>query len=166
MFIFYFDQYGFKGVYLMAANLYGRNDNFHPLNGHVIPALMQKFSNWTVGDDPVQCWGTGTPRREFLYVDDLADACLFAMENYSNAELLNVGSGQDVTIKELAETVAGVVGYSGDIVWDTTRPDGTPKRPLDYSKLLKKGWKPKYNLLDGLRETYKWYVENTLDQTK
>lgn len=162
----YYKQYGFKGVSLMPANLYGPNDNFHPLNGHVIPALMQKFSNWTVGDDPVTCWGTGTPRREFLYVDDLADACLFAINHYEKAELLNVGSGEDVTIKELAETIADVVGYPGKIEWDTSKPDGTPKRPLDYSKLMERGWKPKYKLLDGLREAYQWYTENINIQTK
>ena len=162
----YYKQYGFKGVSLMPANLYGPNDNFHPMNGHVIPALLQKFNNWTVGDSPVTCWGTGTPRREFLYVDALADACLFAMENYESAELLNVGSGEDVTIAELANMVANVTGYTGKIEWDTSKPDGTPKRPLDYSKLLDKGWKPKYNLQDGLRETYKWFIENNDIQTR
>lgn len=125
----YYKQYGFKSVSLMPANLYGPNDNFHPMNGHVIPAMMQKFNNWTQGDDPVTCWGTGDPRREFLHVDDLADACLFAMEQYSQAELLNVGSGEDVSIKELAEMMARVTGYPGEIRWDVSKPDGTPKRP-------------------------------------
>ena len=162
----YYKQYGFKGVSLMPANLYGPNDNFHPLNGHVIPAMMQKFNNWQQGDDPVTCWGTGTPRREFLHVDDLADACLFAMENYSAAELLNVGSGEDVSIKELAEMMASITGYPGEINWDTSKPDGTPKRPLDYKKLLEKGWKPNYKLLEGLRKTYNWYIANTDLQTR
>ena len=162
----YYKQYGFKGVSLMPANLYGPNDNFHPLNGHVIPAMMQKFNNWQQGDDPVTCWGTGTPRREFLHVDDLADACLFAMENYSAAELLNVGSGEDVSIKELAEMMASITGYPGEIKWDTSKPDGTPKRPLDYTKLLDKGWKPNYKLMDGLRKTYEWYIANTDLQTR
>jgi len=162
----YYKQYGFKSVSLMPANLYGPNDNFHPMNGHVIPAMMQKFNNWTQGDDPVTCWGTGDPRREFLHVDDLADACLFAMEQYSQAELLNVGSGEDVSIKELAEMMARVTGYPGEIRWDVSKPDGTPKRPLDYTKLLDKGWKPNYKLLDGLRKTYDWYVTNTDIQTR
>jgi GDP-L-fucose synthase len=162
----YYKQYGFKSVSLMPANLYGPNDNFHPMNGHVIPAMMQKFNNWTQGNDPVTCWGTGDPRREFLHVDDLADACLFAMDNYSQAELLNVGSGEDVSIKELAEMIAKVTGYPGDICWDVSKPDGTPKRPLDYTKLLEKGWKPNYKLLDGLRKTYEWYTANTDIQTR
>ena len=162
----YYKQYGFESVSLMPANLYGPNDNFHPMNGHVIPAMMQKFNNWTEGNDPVTCWGTGSPRREFLHVDDLADACLFAMDNYSQAELLNVGSGEDVSIKELAETIAKVTGYPGEICWDVSKPDGTPKRPLDYTKLLEKGWKPNHKLLDGLRKTYEWYIANTDIQTR
>jgi GDP-L-fucose synthase len=162
----YYKQYGFESVSLMPANLYGPNDNFHPMNGHVIPAMMQKFNNWTEGNDPVTCWGTGSPRREFLHVDDLADACLFAMDNYSQAELLNVGSGEDVSIKELAEMIAKVTGYPGEICWDVSKPDGTPKRPLDYTKLLEKGWKPNHKLLDGLRKTYEWYIANTDIQTR
>ncbi len=162
----YYKQYGFKSVSLMPANLYGPNDNFHPMNGHVIPAMMQKFNNWTQGDDPVTCWGTGDPRREFLHVDDLADACMFAMEQYSQAELLNVGSGEDVSIKDLAEMMARVTGYPGEIRWDTSKPDGTPKRPLDYTKLLEKGWKPNYKLLEGLRKTYDWYIAQTDIQTR
>jgi len=162
----YYKQYGFKSVSLMPANLYGPNDNFHPMNGHVIPAMMQKFNNWAQGDDPVTCWGTGDPRREFLHVDDLADACLFAMEQYSQAELLNVGSGEDVSIKDLAEMMARVTGYPGEICWDTSKPDGTPKRPLDYTKLLEKGWKPNHKLLEGLRKTYDWYIAQTDIQTR
>ena len=160
----YHKQYGFKGVSLMPANLYGPNDNFHPENGHVIPALMTKLNNAT--EDVVTCWGDGTPMREFLYVDDLADACMFAMEHYENAELLNVGSGQDVSIFHLAHKVAAVTGYKGKIEWDTSRPNGTPKRPLDYSKLTAKGWKPKYTLEQGLAEAYKWFIEHTFIQTK
>ena len=160
----YNKQYGFKGVSLMPCNLYGPNDNFHPENGHVIPALMTKFNNATT--DSVTCWGDGTPMREFTYVDDLADACLFAMDHYENAELINVGSGQDVSIKDLANMVAGVVGYDGNIEWDTSRPNGTPKRPLDYSKISSLGWKPKYTLAEGLRKTYEWFCEHTYIQTK
>ena len=177
----YRKQYGFKGVSLMPANLYGPNDNFHPENGHVIPALMTKFNNACItpsnpdeSDEiesqkqelTVTCWGDGTPMREFLYVDDLADACMFAMEHYENAELLNVGSGQDVSIFHLAHKVAAVTGYKGKIEWDTSRPNGTPKRPLDYSKLTAKGWKPKYTLEQGLAEAYKWFIEHTFIQTK
>ena len=144
----YNKQYGFKGVSLMPCNLYGPNDNFHPENGHVIPALMQKFNNATT--ESVTCWGDGTPTREFMYVDDLADACLFAIENYSNAELINVGSGQDISIFHLAHKVAALTGYNGKIEWDTERPNGTPKRPLDYNKITEKGWKPNYTLDQGL----------------
>ena len=161
----YNKQYGFKGVSLMPSNLYGPGDNFHPENGHVIPALMQKFNSAVKGESVV-CWGDGTPMREFTYVDDLADACLFAMDHYENAELINVGSGQDVSIKDLANMVAGVVGYDGDIEWDTDRPNGTPKRPLDYSKISSLGWKPKYSLAKGLQKTYEWFCEHTFIQTR
>ena len=155
----YNKQYGFKGVSLMPSNLYGIGDKFHPDNGHVIPAMITKFSN--SNGKSVTFWGDGTPMREFLYADDLADACLFAMDRFENAELINVGSGENVSIESLASTIAGVVGYHGDIQWDTTRPNGTPKRPLDYSKMTELGWKPKHNLHDGLKKTYQWFIENT-----
>ena len=160
----YNKQYGFKGVSLMPCNLYGPNDNFHPDNGHVIPALMQKFNNATT--ESVTCWGDGTPTREFMYVDDLADACLFAVENYSNGELINVGSGQDISIFHLAHKVAALTGYNGKIEWDTERPNGTPKRPLDYNKITEKGWKPNYTLDQGLEKTYLWFQQATHLQTK
>ena len=160
----YNKQYGFKGVSLMPCNLYGPNDNFHPENGHVIPALMTKFNNATT--DSVTCWGDGTPTREFMYVDDLADACLFAVENYSNAELINVGSGQDISIFHLAHKVAALTGYNGKIEWDTERPNGTPKRPLDYNKITEKGWKPNYTLDQGLEEAYLWFQQATNLQTR
>jgi len=160
----YNKQYGFKGVSLMPSNLYGPGDNFHPDNGHVIPALMTKFNNAT--SNVVTCWGDGTPMREFTYVDDLADACLFAMDHYENAELINVGSGQDVSIKDLAKMVSRVVGYTGNIEWDTNRPNGTPKRPLDYSKISSLGWEPKYTLGEGLKKTYEWFCQHTYVQTK
>lgn len=155
----YNKQYGFKGVSLMPSNLYGIGDNFHPDNGHVIPSMMTKFSN--SDGSIVTFWGDGTPMREFLYADDLADACLFAMDHFENAELINVGSGENVSIKDLANTVASVVGYSGEIEWDTSRPNGTPNRPLDCSKMTELGWKPKHKLYDGLKKTYQWFVENT-----
>ena len=161
----YNKQYGFKGVSLMPSNLYGPGDNFHPENGHVIPALIQKFNNAEEGK-PVVCWGDGTPMREFTYVDDLADACLFAMNHYENAELINVGSGEDVSIKDLANMVARVVGYDGEIEWDTSRPNGTPKRPLDYSKISNLGWEPKHSLPQGLQKTYDWFCENIHLQVK
>ena len=160
----YNKQYGFKGVSLMPSNLYGPGDNFHPENGHVIPALIQKFNNAT--SNVVTCWGDGTPMREFTYVDDLADACLFAMDHYENAELINVGSGEDVSIMDLAKMVARVVGYKGLIEWDTNRPNGTPKRPLDYSKISDLGWKPKYTLAEGLYKTYDWFCEHIDIQTR
>ena len=160
----YHKQYGFKGVSLIPSNLYGPGDNFHPENGHVIPALIQKFNNST--DNTVTCWGDGTPMREFTYVDDLADACLFAMDHYENAELINVGSGQDVSIFDLAHKVAGVTGYNGKIEWDTDRPNGTLKRRLDYSKITSKGWKPKYTLIEGLQKTYEWFCQHTYIQTR
>lgn len=155
----YNKQYGFKSVSLMPSNLYGIGDNFHPNNGHVIPAMMTKFNQ--PNGKTVTFWGDGTPMREFLYADDLADACLFAMEHFENAELINVGSGENVSIENLARTIAGVVGYTGEIEWDTSRPNGTPNRPLDYSKITELGWKPKHNLHEGLKKTYRWFIENT-----
>lgn len=155
----YNKQYGFKGVSLMPSNLYGIGDNFHPDNGHVIPAMMTKFNN--SNGKSVTFWGDGTPMREFLYADDLADACLFAMDHFENAELINVGSGENISIQNLANIIAGVVGYNGDIEWDTSRPNGTPNRPLDYSKMTELGWKPKHSLQQGLKKTYQWFIENT-----
>ena len=163
----YNKQYGFKGVSIMPCNLYGMGDNFHPENSHVIPGLIRRFHEAkadVVEDTPptptVECWGDGTPMREFMYSDDIADACVFAMDHYENAELINVGSGEDVSIKELAETIASVTGYKGQIVWDTTKPNGTPKRPLDYSKISALGWKPKHKLREGLEKSYQWFLEN------
>lgn len=157
----YRKQYEFKCVSLMPANLYGPNDRFHPENSHVIPGLIYKFHNAKhQGDNAVTCWGDGTPMREFLYVDDLAEACIFAMGHYENAELINVGSGADVTIRNLATMIAEVVGYEGVINWDTSKPNGTPKRPLDYTKIEEKGWRPKTGLQEGLIETYRWFCEN------
>ena len=159
----YNKQYGFKGVSLMPSNLYGIGDNFHPENGHVIPAMMTKFNS--SNGKSVTFWGDGTPMREFLYADDLADACLFAMDNFENAELINVGSGENVSIKDLANIVAKVVGYTGDIEWDTFRPNGTLNRPLDYSKMVELGWKLKHTLYEGLKKTYQWFIENTYYDT-
>ena len=160
----YHKQYGMKSVSLMPSNLYGPGDNFHPDNGHVIPAMMTKFQH--SGGKSVMFWGDGTPKREFLYSEDLADACLFAMDHFENAELINVGSGENVSIKELSNSVASVVKYDGEIRWDTSRPNGTPNRPLDCSKMTKLGWKPKHTLSQGLQKTYDWFIENTDLQTK
>jgi len=160
----YHKQYGMKSVSLMPSNLYGPGDNFHPDNGHVIPAMITKFQN--SNGKSVMFWGDGTPKREFLYSEDLADACLFAMDHFENAELINVGSGENVSIKELSNTVASVVKYGGEIKWDTSRPNGTPNRPLDCSKMTKLGWKPKHTLSQGLQKTYNWVIENTDLQTK
>ena len=160
----YHKQYGMKSVSLMPSNLYGPGDNFHPDNGHVIPAMITKFQN--SGGKTVMFWGDGTPKREFLYSEDLADACLFAMDHFENAELINVGSGENVSIRELSNSVASVVKYDGEIKWDTSRPNGTPNRPLDCSKITKLGWKPKHTLSQGLQKTYDWFIKNTDLQTK
>lgn len=155
----YHKQYGFKSVSLMPSNIYGPGDNFHPENGHVIPSMMTKLNN--SNGKNVTFWGDGTPMREFLYSDDLADACLFAMERFENAELLNVGSGENVSIQNLANMIASIVGYTGKIEWDTTRPNGTPNRPLDYSKMTNLGWKPNHNLHNGLKKAYLWFTEHS-----
>ena len=154
----YNKQYGFKCVSLMPCNLYGPNDNFHPLNSHVIPALIRKFH--FAGDGPVECWGDGSPSREFMYVDDLADACLFSISNFQDAELVNISSGENIKIKDLAESISKITGYKGSISWDKTKPNGTPDRPLDCSMISTLGWRPKYTLQKGLEESYEWFKEN------
>jgi len=142
----------------MPCNLYGINDNFHPENSHVLPALIRKFDEAKMNNAPtVTCWGTGAARREFLNVDDLASALVFLMDHYSSPEIINIGYGADHTIKEIAEMIQQIVGYQGKIVWDTTKPDGTPRRLLDTKKLADLGWKPKIDLVKGLTETYRWY---------
>ena len=154
----YNKQYGFKCVSLMPCNLYGPNDNFHPLNSHVIPALIRKFH--FAGDGPVECWGDGSPSREFMYVDDLADACLFSISNFQDAELVNIGSGENIKIKDLAESISKITGYKGSISWDKTKPNGTPDRPLDCSRISSLGWRPKYTLKKGLEKSYEWFKEH------
>ncbi|XP_010242673.1 PREDICTED: putative GDP-L-fucose synthase 2 [Nelumbo nucifera] len=154
-------QYGWDAISAMPTNLYGPNDNFHPENSHVLPALIRRFHEAKVsGAKEVVVWGTGSPLREFLHVDDLADAVVFLMEKYSGLSHVNVGSRKEVTIKELAELVKEVVGFEGDLVWDSTKPDGTPRKLMDSSKLAELGWVPKISLRDGLVDTYKWYLEN------
>jgi GDP-L-fucose synthase len=157
----YNKQYGLKGVSIMPCNLYGINDNFHPNNSHVIPGLIRRFHESKINNTPiVTCWGDGSPMREFMFSDDIADACVFAMDNYENAELINVGSGEDVSIFDLAHKISKIVGYEGTIEWDTSKPNGTPKRPLDYSKISSLGWKSNYKLDEGLRKSYEWFKKN------
>ncbi|CAI5941738.1 unnamed protein product [Closterium sp. NIES-65] len=154
-------QYNFDAISAMPTNMYGPYDNFHPTNSHVLPALIRRFHEAKkTGAKEVVCWGTGTALREFMHTDDLADALLFLLNNYSDIPHLNVGTGIELTIKQLAETVKEVVGYEGEITWDTTKPDGTPRKLMDSSNLHKLGWKPKVGLKEGLTEVYKWYQEN------
>jgi GDP-L-fucose synthase len=145
----------------MPTNLYGYGDNFDPKSSHVLPALMDRFHQAKLnGEKEVVVWGTGHPLREFLFVDDLAEASLYMMEHYSDSGHINIGSGQEVSIKELAYTISQVVDYQGDIVFDSTKPDGTPKKLLDTTKANKLGWKAQTSLLDGIQRTYDWYLEN------
>lgn len=154
-------QYKWDAISAMPTNLYGPNDNFHPENSHVLPALIRRFHQAKISDaKEVIVWGTGSPLREFLHVDDLADAVVFLMEKYSGLSHINVGSGKEVTIKELAELVKEVVGFNGQLVWDSSKPDGTPRKLMDSSKLAEMGWEPKISLKDGLADTYKWYLKN------
>lgn len=157
---FYRKQYGCDFISAMPTNLYGVNDNFHPENSHVLPALIRKFHEAKVsGADHVTLWGTGAPLREFLYVDDMAEAMLYLMNNYSQESHVNVGTGKDVSIAQLANIIAEVVGYHGNIVYDTTKPDGTPRKLLDVSILSSLGWVYKTELKDGVAKTYDWYLK-------
>src|SRR6056300_1502187 len=157
----YRKQYGFNAISLMPTNLYGPNDNFDLENAHVLPTLIRKFHEAkTDGLDKVTVWGTGAPRREFLHVDDLADACLMLIDKYDPHETINVGWGDDLPIKDLAETVASAVGFEGKIEWDTSKPDGMPRKLLDTSRINALGWNPTIKLREGVASTYEWYVEN------
>lgn len=154
-------QYGTNFISVMPTNLYGPNDNFDFESSHVMPALIRKFHEGKINhSSSVTVWGTGTPKREFLYVNDLADACLFLMNNYSDSEIVNIGVGEDVTIRELAEKIKKIVGFEGEIVFDATRPDGTPRKLLDVSRLNNLGWKAKISLDEGIQKAYKWFVES------
>lgn len=154
-------QYGCNYISVMPTNLYGPNDNYDLQNSHVLPAMIRKFHEAKVrGDESMELWGTGSPMREFLYADDLAEACLFLMETYDEAELVNIGTGVDVTIKELAETVQKIVGFTGEIKWDTNRPDGTPRKLMDVSKLHGLGWKHRIELADGIQLAYQDFLAN------
>jgi GDP-L-fucose synthase len=156
----YAKQHGFNAISVMPTNLYGPGDNFDPLASHVIPGLIGKFHAAKVtGDATVTVWGSGTPRREFLYVDDLADAACHLMEHYDSPEIINVGVGEDVSIAELAELIRGIVGFGGEIRFDRSKPDGTPRKLLDVGRLERLDWRPQTGLEDGLRKTYAWYVD-------
>jgi GDP-L-fucose synthase len=153
-------QYGTNFISVMPTNLYGPNDNYDLNNSHVLPAMIRKFHEAKLeGKDKVEIWGTGTPKREFLYVDDLADACVFLMKNYNDSEIVNIGTGQDVTIAELAVGIKNIVGFEGDIYFNTDMPDGTPRKLLDVSKLKDLGWEYKISLKEGIEKTYKGYVK-------
>lgn len=155
----YRSQYGSNFISVMPTNLYGRGDNYHPEYSHVVAALICRFHEAKIsGAKNVEVWGTGTPRREFLFVDDLADACIHLMKTYSSGELVNIGTGEDITIAEFARVVAAIVGYSGEISYDTSRPDGTPRKLLDVSRLAKLGWRAKTSLVDGLKLAYQAYL--------
>ncbi len=154
-------QYGTNYISVMPTNLYGPNDNFDLETSHALPALIRKFHEAKIKSNPsVTIWGTGLPRREFLYVDDLADAGIFLMNHYDESDIINVGCGEDISIAELALLVKGVVGYTGDIEYDIEKPDGTPRKLLDVSRLRDLGWQPKLSLEEGVKKTYEWYCQN------
>src|SRR3954465_2756422 len=158
----YRSQYGSDFISVMPTNLYGRGDNYHPEYSHVVAALIRRFHEAKVsGAKNVVVWGTGTPRREFLYVDDMADACVHLMKSYSSAELVNIGTGEDITIAEFARLVAEIVGYSGEISFDSSRPDGTPRKLLDVSRLATLGWRATTSLQEGLKRAYSAYLSST-----
>lgn len=154
-------QYGLPWISAMPTNLYGPNDNFSPTTSHVLPALIRRYESAARNEAAsVTNWGTGTPRREFLHSDDMADACLYLMEHYDGPEQVNVGTGTDVTIREIAETIGRVTGFRGETEWDTTKPDGTPQKLLDVSKLTSLGWTAQIGLEEGLRRAVEWYRQN------
>ena len=157
----YRDQHGANFISAMPTNLYGPGDNYDLQNSHVVPALLRKFHEAKVQGSPtVTCWGSGSPRREFLHVDDLADACLFLMQEYNDKPFVNVGTGIDLPIKALAETIKSIVGFKGDIIWDTTKPDGTPRKLMNCDRIHTLGWNHRIELEDGLRHVYEEYKAN------
>lgn len=154
-------QYGFDAISLMPTNLYGPNDNFDLTSSHVLPALMRKIHEAKLADAPsVTVWGSGTPRREFLHVDDMADACVFLMKTYSSGDIVNVGLGDDISIADLSRLIGEIVGYKGQLVFDTSKPDGTPRKLLDVSRLTAAGWTARTSLRDGIAATYRWYLDH------
>jgi GDP-L-fucose synthase len=160
----YSREYGANFISAMPTNLYGPGDNFDLDSSHVLPALIRKAHEAKINNQPAfTVWGSGSPRREFLYVDDLADALAFLLENYDSPEVINVGCGKDVTIRELAEIVSEVVGFKGELIFDPSKPDGTPRKLLDTSCLKKLGWTPRVSLRDGIEQTYQWYLRSSPD---
>jgi len=160
---FYNDQYRTNFISVMPTNLYGENDNFDLKTSHVFPALIRKIHEAKIGKSAVELWGDGSPRREFLYVGDLAEAVVFLMQNYDYSdigEFVNTGTGKDITIKELAELMSDIIGFNGDIEWDSSKPNGTPQKLLDVSRINSLGWKAKTSLRDGIQKTYEWYLNN------
>ena len=156
----YRNQYGRRWISAMPTNLYGPGDNFDLTSSHVLPAMIRKFHEAKKSGEAVTLWGTGTPRREFLHTDDVASAIVHLLDHYDDDSTINVGCGDDVTIKELAATVASVVGFDGDVIWDSSKPDGTPRKLLDVSRIRALGWEPKISLRDGIASTYQWFLEN------
>jgi GDP-L-fucose synthase len=156
----YREQHGFNAIALMPTNLYGPGDNFDPENSHVLPGLLRRFHEAKEkGADTVMCWGDGSPLREFLYIEDLADACVFLMKEYDSGDIINVGTGTDVTIKALTEMIAETVGFKGTIQWDITKPNGTHRKVLNTNKITELGWNPKIPLEEGIKITYDWYKQ-------
>lgn len=157
----YQQQYGFNAISLMPTNLYGPRDNFKPESSHVIPSIMLKVHNAKVNNNPyIECWGDGSPLREFLYIDDFFEACYTCMLEYNDEQFINIGSSTDISIKDLTEIIVKTVGYTGEVRWDTTKPNGTPRKLMDSSRISSLGWSPKISLEDGLEKTYKWFKEN------
>ncbi|MGA2748507.1 MAG: GDP-L-fucose synthase [Verrucomicrobiota bacterium] len=160
-------QFGSDFISVMPTNLYGLNDNYDPRNSHVLPALIRRFHEAkAAGADSVTCWGTGAPRREFLYADDLAAACVFLMQHYSDEQIINIGSGGDLEIKALAELVARVIGFTGKILWDTSKPDGTPRKLMDSSRIFALGWKPRIDMETGIRFAYEDFLRRFGDSSQ
>lgn len=160
-------QYGCDFISVMPTNLYGYNDNYHPENSHVLPALIRKFDEAKKNNTPfVEIWGSGSPMREFLFADDLADACYFLMQNYSEPHLINIGTGEDLTIKDLALMIKKVVGYEGELAFNTSKPDGTPRKLMDVSKLHNLGWKHQIELEEGLKLAYEDYLNNPVNASR
>ena len=159
----YRDQYGSNFISAMPTNLYGPNDNYDLQNSHVLPALIRKFHDAKMQQSPtVEVWGTGSPLREFLHVDDLAEACYFLMQHYNEKDFVNVGCGEDLSIKSLAEMIQSIVGYQGDLIWNTDKPDGTPRKLMDVSKIKGMGWSPKINLEQGIANVYREYQQRSI----
>jgi GDP-L-fucose synthase len=158
----YREQYGFNAISLMPTNLYGTNDNFDLNSSHVLPAMIAKFDNAMKTDESVTFWGDGSAMREFLHVDDLAEACYICMQKYNKVEHINVGTGEDVRIWELANIISSVVGFSGKILWDFTKPNGTPRKVLNVNKIKSLGWEPKISLREGIELTYDWYKNDRI----